>query len=85
MLDTAGLRDSDDPVEQEGMRRARERAAQADLVLWVVDATDADAAARRIGMSGSPETWVASEQMRLIVQRDSQNRTLGGCALTNPC
>ncbi len=40
LLDTAGIRDSDDPVEQEGVRRARERAAAADLVLWVVDAGD---------------------------------------------
>jgi tRNA modification GTPase len=38
LLDTAGIRDSDDPVEQEGVRRARERAASADLVLWVEDA-----------------------------------------------
>ena len=37
LLDTAGIRDSDEPVEQEGVRRARERAAAADLVLWVVD------------------------------------------------
>ncbi|MFQ3595407.1 MAG: tRNA uridine-5-carboxymethylaminomethyl(34) synthesis GTPase MnmE [Sphingomonadaceae bacterium] len=33
LLDTAGLRDSTDPVEQEGIRRARARAAAADLVL----------------------------------------------------
>jgi tRNA modification GTPase len=39
LLDTAGIRDSDDPIEQEGVRRARARAAEADLVLWVVDAT----------------------------------------------
>jgi tRNA modification GTPase len=38
LLDTAGIRDSTDPVEQEGVRRARERAAAADLVLWVMDA-----------------------------------------------
>ncbi len=37
LLDTAGIRDSDEPVEQEGIRRARERAADADLILWVVD------------------------------------------------
>ena len=40
LLDTAGIRDSDDPVEQEGVRRARERASEADLVLWVYDAKD---------------------------------------------
>src|SRR5829696_7276663 len=38
LLDTAGIRESDDPVEQEGVRRARERAAAADLVLWVTEA-----------------------------------------------
>jgi tRNA modification GTPase len=40
MLDTAGIRESDDPVEQEGVRRARERAQQADLILWVEDAAE---------------------------------------------
>lgn len=32
-VDTAGLRDTSDPVELEGMARARRRAAEADLVL----------------------------------------------------
>jgi tRNA modification GTPase len=40
LLDTAGMRESEDPVEREGVRRARERAAAADLVLWVVDANE---------------------------------------------
>src|ERR1019366_1768771 len=38
VIDTAGIRETDDPVEQEGVRRARGRAADADLVLWLVDA-----------------------------------------------
>jgi tRNA modification GTPase len=38
VIDTAGVRETDDPVEQEGVRRARARAAEADLVLWLVDA-----------------------------------------------
>jgi tRNA modification GTPase len=38
VIDTAGIRDTEDPVEQEGVRRARLRAAEADLVLWVTDA-----------------------------------------------
>src|SRR5882724_3792838 len=38
VIDTAGIRESDDPVEQEGVRRARMRAGEADLVLWVIDA-----------------------------------------------
>ncbi len=40
LLDTAGIRDTADPVEQEGVRRARARAAEADLVLWVCEAQD---------------------------------------------
>src|SRR6202795_886221 len=37
VIDTAGIRETEDPVEQEGVRRARARAADADLVLWMVD------------------------------------------------
>ncbi len=37
VIDTAGIRETDDPVEQEGVRRARTRAADADLVLWLTD------------------------------------------------
>ena len=37
VIDTAGIRETDDPVEQEGVRRARSRAADADLVLWLTD------------------------------------------------
>jgi tRNA modification GTPase len=51
LLDTAGVRETDDPVEQEGVRRARERAAGADLVLWVVSA---DRPEDEYGGAGSP-------------------------------
>src|SRR3954452_2070011 len=37
VIDTAGIRSTEDPVEQEGVRRARARAAEADLVLWIGD------------------------------------------------
>ncbi|HEY3794311.1 MAG TPA: tRNA uridine-5-carboxymethylaminomethyl(34) synthesis GTPase MnmE [Bradyrhizobium sp.] len=42
VIDTAGIRETDDPVEQEGVRRARARAEEADLVLWLVDTPDAE-------------------------------------------
>ena len=35
LIDTAGLRDTDDPIEAEGIRRTRARMAQADLVLML--------------------------------------------------
>lgn len=44
VFDTAGLRETSDPVEQEGVRRAEERAKDADLVLWVMDASALDGA-----------------------------------------
>lgn len=40
LIDTAGQRDSSDPVEQEGARRARELLPKAQLVLRVVAAPD---------------------------------------------
>ncbi|XP_020033827.1 5-taurinomethyluridine-[tRNA] synthase subunit GTPB3, mitochondrial isoform X1 [Castor canadensis] len=40
LSDTAGLRDGVGPVEQEGVRRARERLEQADLIVAVLDASD---------------------------------------------
>jgi tRNA modification GTPase len=39
VIDTAGLRASDDPVEQEGVRRAKSVMEAADLILVVVDNT----------------------------------------------
>jgi len=42
LLDTAGLREASDPVEQEGVRRAWGAVTDADLVLWVVDAAALD-------------------------------------------
>jgi tRNA modification GTPase len=39
LLDTAGLRHTDEPVEAEGVRRALARAAGAELVIELVDAT----------------------------------------------
>jgi tRNA modification GTPase len=41
ILDTAGLRASNDPVEQEGMRRARLAMSDADLVLFLLDVRQA--------------------------------------------
>ena len=45
VLDTAGLRDSSDEVEVEGIRRAHREIERADRVLFVVDASDTVAVA----------------------------------------
>src|SRR3990172_102668 len=41
LIDTAGLRETADPVEREGVRRSREIVASADLVLFVLDGSRA--------------------------------------------
>src|ERR1700733_615680 len=40
LVDTAGVRGSHDPIEQEGVARARRRAESADLILWLNDRAD---------------------------------------------
>jgi tRNA modification GTPase len=60
VIDTAGIRETDDPVEQEGVRRARARAAEADLVLWLVDV---DSAAAAVG--GAVPMWTVRTKIDL--------------------
>jgi len=52
LSDTAGLRESDDPVEAEGVRRARARAMEADLRLWIRGPDDAEGGAAAFARSG---------------------------------
>lgn len=44
IIDTAGLRDSDNLVEQEGIRRAQQEIVKADKVLLLLDSADQNAA-----------------------------------------
>ena len=62
VIDTAGIRETDDPVEQEGVRRARARAEEADLVLWMIDAQHE--AARS---DGAASAWVVRNKIDLSV------------------
>ncbi len=42
IIDTAGLRDSDNVVEQEGIRRAHAEMAKADLILLLIDSRESE-------------------------------------------
>lgn len=75
LADTAGLRDTDDVVEREGVRRARVELAEADLVLWVTEVDDPDPGPR-------PETTVPVLRIDNKIDRlehlpDHQARTDG--------
>ena len=71
LIDTAGLRDTDDPVEAEGIRRARAREAAADIVLQVKEAGAAAAApspgrllvANKIDQAPAPAGWLGVSAM----------------------
>ncbi|RKZ31544.1 tRNA uridine-5-carboxymethylaminomethyl(34) synthesis GTPase MnmE [bacterium] len=43
IMDTAGIRESDHPIEAEGIRRAQDVTRTADIVLWVMDGSNPDA------------------------------------------
>jgi tRNA modification GTPase len=65
LLDTAGVRESDDPVEQEGVRRARARAEAADLVLWVEEARE-QGRGRSAGRSKQKKQWNVHNKADLL-------------------
>ena len=67
LLDTAGIRETDDPVEQEGMRRARARAASADLVLWVMDTAEPASPPDALGAA----VWILHNKMDLVAGSDA--------------
>jgi tRNA modification GTPase len=70
LLDTAGIRDSAEPVEQEGVRRARERAAAADLVLWVIDPSAGGLAANGYPENlANAEIWLVRNKIDQIADR----------------
>jgi len=58
VVDTAGLRESDDVIEIEGLRRARMEISRADLVLYVVDATRGLPAAEAAALPAGTATLV---------------------------
>ncbi len=77
LLDTAGIRDSNEPVELEGMRRAREGAASADVVLWVVDIAARAEGDGELGLGlGPAEVWRVENKIDLIGGKHQENNSL---------
>ncbi|MGV3635798.1 MAG: tRNA uridine-5-carboxymethylaminomethyl(34) synthesis GTPase MnmE, partial [Pseudorhodoplanes sp.] len=62
LLDTAGIRETDDPVEREGVARARARASAADLILWL---TDGEGPNPDSGQGFGPEIWLVRTKIDL--------------------
>jgi tRNA modification GTPase len=71
VLDTAGIRETNDPVEREGVRRASEQAAGANLVLWVVDATAIESQALQrplIQALAESNAWLVVNKIDLVAE-----------------
>src|SRR5438128_10053518 len=64
VIDTAGIRDTEDPVEQEGVRRARVRAGEADLVLWLADTAGAPVEYHKY--HGTAPVWLVHNKIDLV-------------------
>ena len=68
VVDTAGLRETNDPIEREGVRRARLEVARADRLLWVADAREplaATVAAARAAHSGDGSLTIVANKIDL--------------------
>jgi tRNA modification GTPase len=71
VIDTAGIRETDDPVEQEGVRRARARAEDADLVLWLSDSADPET-----GHQGATPVWTVRNKIDLKIDLEAGVRPM---------
>jgi tRNA modification GTPase len=70
VLDTAGIRATEDPVEQEGVRRAVERAGSADLVLWVIEPSEV--APADVPAGGSVPVWTVENKIDVSLKEPAR-------------
>ncbi len=67
VIDTAGLHDSPDVIEEEGIRRARAEMRRADLVLYVIDCSSGAAPGELGGMVEDPATLLVWNKIDIAV------------------
>jgi tRNA modification GTPase len=76
VLDTAGIRVSNDPVEREGIARAQRRAADADLVLWVIEAggeeTNRKSQTIDVNLADHAGIWLVENKADLVGSNESR-------------
>ncbi|MBQ0026383.1 MAG: tRNA uridine-5-carboxymethylaminomethyl(34) synthesis GTPase MnmE [Lachnospiraceae bacterium] len=70
LIDTAGLRDTEDPVEKAGVDRARSEAKSADLILYVLDGT------RKLTEKETEEISALKENVLVLLNKDDGERSI---------
>src|SRR4030095_5245372 len=95
-VDTVGISETTDPIELEGVRRARERATGADLVLWVVDSGVAMTGSAALSAPAEKESaampiWLVRNKIDLLENRprnedqcQSKRSNESDCRFTEP-
>jgi len=69
-VDTAGIRESSDTIEAEGIRRSRESLARAELVLEVIDASESLSSDSRLGATNGKKHLVVLNKIDLPAKAD---------------
>jgi tRNA modification GTPase len=73
LADTAGLRESDDPIEAAGIARARARQARADLVVLVLDRSEPRVEADAALLDGLPAALIVASKADLPAAWDAED------------
>ena len=81
IIDTAGLRESDNPVEQEGIRRARQEIRKADQVLVLIDSTRPETAAILDSIPSDISITKIFNKIDLVGETARINQTDQGCEI----
>jgi tRNA modification GTPase len=87
VVDTAGLRETDDRVEMEGVKRAREQASSADLVLVVMDdrtAGDVESCPLLAELQRPPVALIPRRILRVLNKADLSGRSSGVVLANGP-
>ena len=66
-IDTAGIREAVDPIEQEGVKRARHSAQEADIQILLIDATKGEEAALKEQLDLLQTLPQSEQQQRIVV------------------
>ncbi len=78
VADTAGIRETDDAIESEGVRRARARAEDADLVLAVIDGERLDDQEKFIHSLDREKTILLLNKIDLSSEENAEKGLKGG-------
>jgi tRNA modification GTPase len=82
IVDTAGLRQTEDVVEQEGMRRAKAEIKNADILLMMVDATKPNDADMFSDVTPTIPRLIVKNKIDLIGELPSKTQTNAGTQIT---